>query len=90
MSMSTRDVLLVLGNTEEYHDDVMGLLRNYSNRYEFGNALRDYVECLAYDGLAHDGFDFNPMQSELMMTALAHVNWREVSDDYFDEYNNVE
>ena len=85
MSMSTRDVLLILGNVQEYNSEVMGLLRNYSDRYEFGNALRDYVE-----GLIYDGFDFNLMQSELMMTALAHVNWREVSDDYFDEYNNVE
>ena len=85
MSMSTRDVLLVLGNVEEYNIAVMELLRDYRDRYEFGIALRDYVE-----GLVYDDFDFNPMQSELMMTALAHVNWREVSDDYYNEHHDVE
>ena len=88
MIMSTRDVLLILGNVQEYNSEVMELLRNYRDRYEFANALRDYVEGLVYDGALAGGF--NPMQSELMMTALAHVSWREVADDYYNEYHGVE
>lgn len=85
MSMSTRDVLLVLANVEEYNDEVRGLLEEYPQRYEFSNALRDYVEALCYEEAG-----FNPMQAELMMTALAHVNWVEVSDDYYNEHHDVE
>lgn len=85
MSMSTRDVLLILGNVEAYHAEVIEMLQYYPDRYEFSNALRDFVE-----GLVYDGADFNPMQSELMMTALAHVNWREVADDYYNEYHDAE
>ena len=85
MSMSTRDVLLVLANVEAYHDEVRSLLEEYPKRYAFSAALRDYVEELAYEEAG-----FNPMQAELMMTALAHVNWAEVSDDYYNEYHGVE
>lgn len=84
MSMSTRDVLLVLGNVEAYHEEVIEMLRYHRDRYDFSVALREYVE-----GLVYDGSDFNLMQSELMMTALAHVNWREVSDDYYNEYHDA-
>lgn len=85
MSMSTRDVLLVLANVEEYHDEVFQMLQEYRDRYDFSKALRDYVEELCYEEAG-----FNPMQAELIMTALAHVNWREVADDYYDEYHNAE
>ena len=84
MTMSTRDVLLILGNVEAYHAEVIELLRYYPDRYDFSNSLRDFVE-----GLVYDGSDFNLMQSELMMTALAHVNWGEVADDYYNEYHDA-
>lgn len=85
MNMSTRDVLLILGNVEAYNAEVLALLRDHRDRYDFSAAVRDYVE-----GLVYEDADYNPMQSELMMTALAHVNWAEVADDYYNEYHGVE
>lgn len=84
MSMSTRDIQLHLANNEEYYREVIEMLRYHRDRYDFAAALREYVEEEVFDE------DMIPLQHELLMTAMAHVNWAEIADDYFDEYNNVE
>ena len=84
MTMSTRDVQLHLANTEEYYREVIELLEQYRDRYLFAEALREFVHEEVFAG------DLSLLQHELLMTALAHVNWAEIADDYFNEYNNVE
>ncbi len=85
MNMSTKDVLLVLGNTESYYREVMEMLQYFPKRYDFQDALREYVQELLWAGE-----DYNPMQSELMMTAMTHIDWYAVAADFYDEYHNVE
>ena len=85
MNMSTKDVLLVLGNTESYYREVMEMLQDFPKRYDFQDALREYVQELLWAGE-----DYNPMQSELMMTAMTHIDWYAVAADLYDEYHNVE
>ena len=84
MNMSTIDIQLHLANNEEYYREVIALLHEHRDRYNFADALREYVQELIFD----DGLSI--FQIELLRTALAHVNWAEIADDYFDEYNNFE
>ena len=84
MSMSTRDIQLHLANTEEYYREVIALLHEHRDRYDFAQALREYAQGLVF------GDNLTLLQHELLMTAMAHVNWAEIADDYFDEYNNFE
>jgi hypothetical protein len=84
MSMSTQDILLHLANTESYQEEVIEMLAYYRDRYDFSNALREFVYSEAFAG------DLSALQHELMMTALSHVSWAEVADDYYNEYHGVE
>ena len=84
MSMSTRDVQLHLANNAFYYGEVIEMLRYYRDRYDFATALRRFVEDEVFEE------DMNALQHELLMTAMADVNWAEIADDYFNEYHNVE
>lgn len=85
MNMSTKDVLLVLGNTGTYYSTVMEMLQDYPKRYDFQDALREYVQEIIWAGE-----DYNPMQAELMMTAMSEIEWYDVAADFYDEYHNTE
>lgn len=87
MKQQTHDILLHLANTQELHTEVMALLGEHRDRYNFACALRDYVEEQVY---AFDcDYDLTPLQLEIMSTHLCEVEWNVVADDYFDEYNNI-
>ncbi len=84
MKQQTEDILLHLANTQYMYREVMALLSEHRDRYEFSLALLDYVEEQLY------GFnELTPFQLEVISTHLGEVEWDVVVDDYFDEYNNL-
>jgi hypothetical protein len=87
MNQQTHDILLHLANTQEMHGEVMALLSEHRDRYDFSNALRDYVENELYG--EDPSNDLTLLQQEVISTHLSEVRWNEVADDYFDEYNNI-
>lgn len=78
----TDSVQLVLANTESYYQEVIEMLQYYPDRYNFMDALREYVQELLWAGE-----EYSPMQAELMLQAMSDVTWHEVAAYFYDEYH---
>lgn len=87
MKQQTHDILLHLANTEDMHREVMSLLSEHRDWWDFSDALRDYVENELYG--EDPSNDLTLLQQEVISTHLSEVEWNVVADDYFNEYNNI-
>ena len=84
MNHHTQTIALWLGNECEMYFEVQDMLANNKNVYDFAIQLREFVKDRLFNS-TDDAFIIDVLQS-----SLCEVNWRELSDDYWTEYHNID
>jgi hypothetical protein len=85
MSTATQTVNLWIANTQEHYQAALELLDISTNKYDFAQRLKMYIEDELYLSDAYNQHFINDMLTE----ALSQVSWVQISDDFWSEYKET-